>query len=151
MIATLFAWESAWVLLEIIAELAFWITQILFFIYAVRVYVNSLKYGAIQKWIAVFYSIILMIISLFLFSIALHYTHWCTAETTEGTEIFCMMYIVVGLPFVGGPGLCGFGFIFLLVERTIMMKKYGKSRWLLRMELHPKIQEMRTGQVQEEA
>ena len=135
-----------------ILEICAIVIEVLFIIYAIRVYVNSMMYGRIRKWIAVVYAVIVTLGTILIISGVLTRTHWCTAEEEGAGDLWCMGIIAFGLPFFAAPGFMAFGFLFLLIERAVMANKYGRSKYVLQPQLHPayaaKYQQVQPGRPQ---
>ena len=122
--------------------LALFAMQALFLAFTIRTYINPLSYGKITKWIGLAFAIIQILISWVFITGLISMTHYCALVEDDSSPMFCLQISVFGIPILGGPGMLGFGYIFLWIERSIMGKKYGKSTYVLRPELHPAIVNM---------
>ena len=82
------------------------------------------------------YACLVIGFSLMSVSAILAYVDECSID--EDTMI-CLGLAAVETPVALGPFLLTFGYLFLLYERGSMAKRYGKSKFVLKPELHPKV------------
>lgn len=121
-------------------ELVLLIPMYMFYAYALRVYINSQRYGTCRKYTAAVYASIVVVLAILMESIILAYVDECS---TDNESISCLALAAVQTPIALGPFLLAFGYLFLLYERGAMAKRYEKSKYLLKPELHPKVNAQR--------
>lgn len=77
-----------------------------------------------------------MTVSLMTEAFTLAYVDECSVDTDS---VACLAIALIETPIVLGPFLLALGYVFLLYERGAMTKRYDKSKYVLKPELHPKV------------
>ena len=84
-------------------------------------------------------SVVIIISNVLIVSYALGATHVCREEYGGDPYDICYGTFVTFVFVSGGPLIHALGYLFLLFERRVMEKRYGKVEYVFRPHTHPSV------------